>query len=288
MKAKIFGFIPVYGLLIACAIGMAVALCEKECRRRGLKEDTGIDMALFAVPAAVIGARLYYVIFQWQYFAHDPWAILRVWEGGLAIYGAVIGGAAGLAILSARRKIPYLMLLDIVAPVVILGQAIGRWGNFFNGEAYGYTVTSAALQFFPLSVQVNGSWHLATFFYESVWNALGFIVLWRYRKKAKLPGDVLFGYLLWYGAGRLFIEGLRTDSLMLFNMRVSQLVSLGMCIISCAAQGVRHGKKMNIFLGTALGTLAVFCMLCGQMYWLLLPAAGFAAVQLAIMKEGKE
>lgn len=284
MKAKIFGFIPVYGLLIACAIGMAVALCEKECRRRGMKEDTGIDMALFAVPAAVIGARLYYVIFQWQYFAHDPWSILRVWEGGLAIYGAVIGGAAGLAILSARRKIPYLMLLDIVAPVVILGQAIGRWGNFFNGEAYGYAVTSAALQFFPLSVQVGRQWHLATFFYESVWNALGFIVLWRYRKKAKLPGDVLFGYLLWYGAGRLFIEGLRTDSLMLFNMRVSQLVSLGMCAAAAFVQGRRHQDKMLLVLG-GLGTLqAIIYLWIGQTYLMLLPACVFAAIMLRMQK----
>ena len=190
MKAKIFGFIPVYGLLIACAIGMAVALCEKECRRRGMKQDTGIDMALFAVPAAIVGARLYYVIFQWSYFKHDLLSVFRLWEGGLAIYGAVIGGAAGLFILSRVRKIKYPVLLDIVAPVVILGQAIGRWGNFFNGEAYGYAVTNAALQFFPLSVQVDGNWHLATFFYESVWNALGFVMLWRQRSaplRAALP-----------------------------------------------------------------------------------------------------
>lgn len=285
MKAKIFGFIPVYGLLIACAIGMAVALCEKECRRRGMKEDMGIDMALFAVPMAIVGARLYYVIFQWPYFARDPWAILRIWEGGLAIYGAVIGGAVGLAILAARRKMRYLTLLDIVAPVVILGQCIGRWGNFFNGEAYGYQVTNAALQFFPLSVQVDGSWHLATFFYESCWNALGFVLLWRYRKHIRLDGDVFFGYLLWYGAGRLFIEGLRTDSLMLMNMRVSQLLSLGMCIAACAAQGVRHGKKRYIFLGAALGTVAVMCLLREQTYWLALPAAGFAAVQFMIQKK---
>ena len=277
-----------YGLLIACAIGMAVALCEKECRRRGLKEDFGIDMALYAVPMAIIGARAYYVIFQWQYFARDPWAILRVWEGGLAIYGAVMGGAAGLYMLSRRRKVRFIALLDIVAPVVLLGQAIGRWGNFFNGEAYGYPVTNAALQFFPLSVEVNGQWHLATFFYESVWNALGFALLWRMRKRIKMDGDVFFGYLLWYGAGRLFIEGLRTDSLMLFNMRVSQLVSLGMCVIACAAQGVRHEKKQLIWLGALLGTLSVWCMLRGQMDLLALPAAGFAAVQLVLMKKGKK
>lgn len=282
MKAKIFGFIPVYGLLIACAIGLAVALCERECRRRGMKADTGIDMALYAVPCAIVGARLYYVAFQWQYFRENLWSVFYVWEGGLAIYGAVIGGAAGLYLLSRVRKMQFLTLLDIVAPVVILGQAIGRWGNFFNGEAYGDAVTKAALQFFPLSVEVNGQWHLATFFYESVWNALGFVLLWRYRKHIQMDGDVFFGYLLWYGAGRLFIEGLRTDSLMFLNMRVSQLLSLSMCVTACAAQGVRRGKRIYMFLGALLGTAAVVCMLRGQTYLIALPAAGFAAVQLAI------
>ena len=285
MKAKILGFIPVYGLLIACAIGMAVALCEKECRRRGMKQDTGIDMALYAVPAAIVGARLYYVAFQWSYFKHDLLSVFRVWEGGLAIYGAAIGGAAGLFILSRVRKIKYLVLLDIVAPVVLLGQAIGRWGNFFNGEAYGYAVTNAALQFFPLSVQVDGNWHLATFFYESVWNALGFVMLWRQRKHIRLDGDVFFGYLLWYGAGRLFIEGLRTDSLMLLNMRVSQLLSLGLCTFACMAQGIRHRKKAYLYAGAALATAAVVCMLCRQTYLIALPAAGFAGVQWSIQKK---
>ena len=274
-----------YGLLIACAIGMAVALCEKECRRRGMKEDTGIDMALFAVPCAIVGARLYYVAFQWRYFREDLWAILRVWEGGLAIYGAVIGGALGLAMMARRRKLPLLELLDIVAPVVILGQAIGRWGNYFNGEAYGYAVTNAALQFFPLSVRVDGAWHLATFFYESCWNALGFVCLWRYLPRATKTGDVFFGYLLWYGAGRLFIEGLRTDSLMLAGLRVSQLLSLVMCVTAAAVQGVRHGKKRYIILGEALGTAAFVCMLCGQFYLIALPAAGFAWIQLQIQKK---
>lgn len=284
MKAKIFGFIPVYGLLIACAIGLAVALCERECRRRGMKADTGIDMALYAVPCAIVGARLYYVAFQWQYFRENLWPVFYVWEGGLAIYGAVIGGAAGLYLLSRVRKMQFLTLLDIVAPVVILGQAIGRWGNFFNGEAYGDAVTKAALQFFPLSVQVNGQWHLATFFYESVWNALGFVLLWRYRKHIQMDGDVFFGYLLWYGAGRLFIEGLRTDSLMLLNMRVSQLLSLGMCAAAAFVQSRRHRDRMLLVLG-GLGLLqAIVYLWIGQTYMMLLPTCVFAAIMLRIQK----
>ncbi len=274
-----------YGLLIACAIGLAVALCERECRRRGMKADTGIDMALYAVPCAIVGARLYYVAFQWRYFKDNLWSILSVWEGGLAIYGAVIGGLIGLAILSRVRKIKLYTLLDIVAPVVLLGQCIGRWGNFFNGEAYGYAVTKAYLQFFPVSVFADGQWHLATFFYESVWNALGFILLWRSRKHVKLDGDVFFGYLLWYGAGRLFIEGLRTDSLMLLGMRVSQLVSLLMCGAAAVLQGARHQKKAYIYAGAALGIAAIGCLIGGQTYLIALPAAGFAAVQWTMQKD---
>ena len=129
----------------------------------------------------------------------------------------------------------------MAAPLVILGQAIGRWGNFFNGEAYGYPVQSAFWQFFPVAVQVDGVWHLATFFYESCWDLAGFIVLWRYRLRARRAGDVFFLYLLWYGAGRTIIEGLRTDSLMLGPIRVSQLLSLALCL--CGLTHFWRGKR---------------------------------------------
>ena len=285
MKTKLFGFIPVYGLLIACAIGMAVALCEKECRRKGLPADSGIDMALWAVPPAIVGARLYYVAFRWQIFASDPLSILRVWEGGLAIYGAVIGGFLGLLCMARIKKISFLTLLDIAAPVVLLGQAIGRWGNYFNGEAYGFAVTNAAFQFFPLSVFADGQWHLATFFYESCWNLIGFLLLWHDRKQAKKAGDVAFGYLLWYGAGRLFIEGLRTDSLLLLGMRVSQLLSLGMCVASCVLLSLRHKKHGFIACGAVFGVLAIACLLLQQTWLMLLPAAGFAGLCLAFERK---
>ena len=215
MRTKLFGVVSIYGVLIALAVLCAVILCQREGRRRGLPEDIGLDMALWAVPLGVVCARLYYVIFRWDYYAQNPVSILYFWQGGLAIYGGVIGGALGLYLLSRRRRISCLTLFDVAAPLVILGQAIGRWGNFFNGEAYGYPVQSAFWQFFPVAVQVDGVWHLATFFYESCWDLAGFIVLWRYRLRARRAGDVFFLYLLWYGAGRTIIEGLRTDSLML-------------------------------------------------------------------------
>lgn len=245
MNNKLFGFISVYGLLIACAILLAVILCEREARRKGLPQDTGIDMALWAVPPAVICARIYYVVFQWQLYARDPLSILRFWEGGLAIYGAVIGGGLGLFLLSRKRRYSCWTLFDIAAPVVLLGQAIGRWGNFFNGEAYGYVITSPAWQFFPAAVNIDGVWHMATFFYESCWNLLGFVFLWRYRLRSMRDGNVFLAYLLWYGAGRLVIEGLRTDSLMLGPVRVSQLLSAALCVFALTMLIARKKRGSN-------------------------------------------
>ncbi|MCQ2454450.1 MAG: prolipoprotein diacylglyceryl transferase [Clostridia bacterium] len=230
MRTRLFGFVSIYGLLIACAIALAVVLCQRECRRRGLPQDTGIDLALWAVPFGVIGARIYYVLFRWDVYALNPISVLYIWQGGLAIYGGVIGGAIGIALLARRRRIPYRTLLDVTAPVLILAQAIGRWGNFFNGEAYGLEVTNTFWQFFPVAVYADGAWHLATFFYESMWDLTGFFVLWRYRLRKNAPGKVFYLYLLFYGAGRALVEGLRTDSLMLGAFRVSQLLSVLLCV----------------------------------------------------------
>lgn len=230
MRARLFGVLPVYGLLIAFAILLATLLCQRESRRRGLPQDTGLDMILIAIPMAVIGARIYYVIFRWDHYAADPLSALYFWQGGLAIYGGVIGGVLGLFLMSRFKKLSFATLLDIAAPSLILGQAIGRWGNFFNGEAYGEVVSDPRWQFFPVSVEADGQWHQATFFYESCWNFLGFLLLWLLRKKLQRPGSLFLLYLLWYGIGRFFIEGLRTDSLMLGPVRVSQALSLLLCI----------------------------------------------------------
>ena len=238
----LFGVIPVYGLLITLGIALAVLICSWEERRLGLPKDIAIDLALWAVPAAVIGARLYYVAFQWEMYAPDPIRILYIWEGGLAIYGGVMGGALGLFALSRKRKVPFARLTDLVAPVLILGQAIGRWGNFINEEAFGYTVTNPAWQFFPVAVLVGGEWHLATFFYESMWDLMGFLVLWLSRKKVKRPGNLSLLYFIWYGAGRAVIEGLRTDSLMWGPFRVSQVLSLGLCLGAGIWLLIRYGK----------------------------------------------
>lgn len=223
----------IYGILIASALALGTWLCTREEKRLDLPKDTGLDIVLYALPPAVIMARLYYVAFTWDSFKDDPISILYFWQGGLAIYGAVIGGALGVWWLSRRKKIRFATLADMVAAPLLLGQAIGRWGNYFNGEAYGYTVINPSFQFFPFAVLISGSWHLATFFYESAWNLLGFLFLYlnrdRFQRQGR-RGHVTLWYFLWYGLGRMCIEGLRTDSLMAGPIRVSQLLSLLLCV----------------------------------------------------------
>ena len=238
----LFGFLSIYGMIIALAIALGVFWCSRQEKPMGLPKEISIDFALWAVPAAIIGARLYYVAFQWPLYAPDPLRILYVWEGGLAIYGGVIGGAVGAFLCARRKRVPFAALADMVAPALILGQAIGRWGNFFNGEAYGYAVENPALQFFPVAVFTDGVWHMATFFYESVWDFAGFLLLFFLRKKTTARGNLFLLYLLWYGLGRAVIEGLRTDSLMWGSVRVSQALSAVLCVASAVVLLIRHRR----------------------------------------------
>jgi len=236
--------IPCYSLLIVSAIAAAVFLCGKEEKRLGLKKDTVIDLALWLIPFGIIGARLYYVAFEWEQFANDPIRILHVWEGGIAIYGALLGGLIACALFAKARKLSLAVLADMIMPTVALAQAIGRWGNYFNMEAYGEVISNPALQFFPFGVLIpNGAdytWHLATFFYESVWDLGVFLILWHNRQKMYRPGDVSLWYVLLYGPGRGFIEGLRLDSLYAGGgFRISQWLSLIGCFICCCILLVR-------------------------------------------------
>jgi phosphatidylglycerol:prolipoprotein diacylglycerol transferase len=230
---------------MALGILLAVFLALHEAKRKKMHEDTVLDLCLIIIPFGVVGARLYYVLLELNRYIADPIKILYIWEGGLAIYGAVIGGLIGAVIYSLRKKIRFLKLADLVAPGLILAQGIGRWGNFFNQEAFGPAVTDPAMQWFPYAVRIDGLHffdgvicnepvHMATFFYESMWCFLVFLFLWFIvRKRVKHDGDLFFWYVLLYAFERMFLEGLRGDSLWLIKpsdgftgIRASQLLSV--------------------------------------------------------------
>ena len=236
-----------YGVLMAIAIIVGVLLASREANRKGINPDSIIDYALLAVPLGLICARLYYVIFEWEMFASNPIKILYVWEGGLAIYGAVIGGIIAALIFCKWKKINLFVLLDILIPSLLLGQAIGRWGNFFNQEAYGPVVTNAAWQWFPFAVKIDAtsSIHYATFFYESLWCLLVFLFLMWRRKKFKHNGDVFLWGVMLYALERTFVEGLRQDSLWLIKdtIRVSQLISAVLFVAVLAFLIIRYFKE---------------------------------------------
>ncbi len=218
-----------YGVIIAFGMVLGVLLAMYRAKNRNIKPDIILDFVLLALPFAIICARAYYVIFEWDSYVDNPLKIFAINEGGLAIYGGVIGGFIAALVFSKLKKIPLLTLVDLAVPSLILGQAIGRWGNFVNQEAFGNIITNPKLQFFPFSVYIDelGQWHQATFFYESAWNmVLLTIVLILGHKRVK-GGTLLSTYFIGYGLGRFLIEGLRTDSLYILpGIRVSQMLSL--------------------------------------------------------------
>ena len=259
----IFGTLPWYSVLIVTGVCLALLLASREEKRLGLPKDTVVDLALWVIPAGIIGARLYYVLFAWDTFRAHPISILYIWQGGLAIYGAVIGGGLAALLFSHRRKLNPLALLDMIAPGLLLAQAIGRWGNFFNMEAYGLPVTSPAWQFFPAAVRIpspgGDTWHMATFFYESMWNLAGFGVLMLTRRRMARHGDTTLWYFLLYGSGRLIIEGLRTDSLMATDtLRISQLLSAALCLAAASIftfRAVMGSSRRALLCGLASGVI---------------------------------
>ena len=231
------GILPWYSVLIVCGIILAIALSIKEEKRRCLPKDTIIDLVLILLPAGILGARIYYVAFNPAPFLSDPLSVFRIWEGGLAIYGGLIGGFLAVILFAKHRHLSFLTLCDVIVPGVALAQSIGRWGNYFNMEAYGARVLSPSLQFFPFAVCIPMSdgpeWYMATFFYESVWDFCVFLFLFLRRKKYfRKNGDVFWFYLFLYGAGRLIVEDFRSDSLYASGaVRISQLISVLLCVL---------------------------------------------------------
>ena len=223
-----------YGLIIAIGLMLAVVYGCKRAKQFGMSVDDLTDGVLFIVPFAIICARLYYCIFSWKDYADDPISILYIWKGGLAIYGGVIGAGIGIVVFSLVKKIKVGAVLDITSLGFLIGQSIGRWGNFFNREAFGAETDSFLRMGLTHKITGQITYYHPTFLYESVWNAAGFVLLHFLSKKRKFDGQIVLGYLAWYGLGRTFIEGLRMDSLYWGNFRVSQLLAACTCFIGVA------------------------------------------------------
>ena len=236
-----------YGLIIACGLLLACIYGLRRGKQFGLSQDDILDGALMIIPFAILCARAYYCIFAWDEYAADPISVLYIWNGGLAIYGGVIGAAIGIVAYCLYKKIPIGTALDITSLGFLIGQSIGRWGNFFNREAFG-AVTDSFLRM-GLENANNGtvSYHHPTFLYESLWNAAGFVILHFLSKRRQYDGQIALGYAAWYGLGRTFIEGLRTDSLYWGSFRVSQLLAAVSCVAAVSIlvwQTFRpHGKE---------------------------------------------
>jgi phosphatidylglycerol---prolipoprotein diacylglyceryl transferase len=228
-----------YGLIIGIGAMIGLYLAVKESERRGLHKDTFVDLVLFAIPIAILCARIYYVIFQWDYYSKHPAEIPMIWQGGLAIHGGLIGAFVTTFIFAKVKGLSFWKLVDIAAPSIILGQAIGRWGNFMNQEAHGGPVTREFLESLHLpdfiinQMYINGQYYHPTFLYESVWNLAGFALLMFLRRVNLRRGELFLTYLIWYSIGRFFIEGMRTDSLMLTEtLRVAQVISLTTIVVA--------------------------------------------------------
>ena len=226
--------IHLYGVVIALGLVLAVVYACRQSRRFGITEDDLLDGVLWVTPFAIACARAYYCAFSWPHYADNPISVLYIWEGGLAIYGAVLGAAVGVVVFCKIRKINLPMVLDLVALGFLIGQAMGRWGNFFNREAFGAETTSF-LRMGLLNARTGVvTYYHPTFLYESLWNLAGFLLLHGLSKKRQYDGQIALGYVAWYGLGRAFIEGLRTDSLYWGSFRVSQLLAAVSCIAAVA------------------------------------------------------
>ncbi len=234
------GFIQIYWYSIFIFIGILFAswVIISECKKQKINEDFIINLIFYGVIFGLIGARAYFCLFHLDYYSKYPLEILEVWNGGLAIHGAILAGLLVVFLYTKKYKAKFLKITDIIAPGLLLGQAIGRWGNFFNQEAYGKEMTREALQklgvpdFVVEGMHINGTYYQPTFLYESIWNVFGFIVLLMLRKYKYLKTGQLTGfYMMWYSFGRLFIEGLRSDSLMLGPLKMAQVMSVILFII---------------------------------------------------------
>lgn len=226
---ELFGLeIRWYGILMATAMVVGSILLFRQARKYNIKDDDIYDLILVVLPSSVVGARLYYVVFNWQDYQWDILKMINTRLGGMAIHGGVLFGLLSGYIFCKKRGLKFWQLADMVAPGLILGQAIGRWGNFLNQEAHGGPTD------LPWGIMVDGVKVHPTFLYESIWNLGVFFILWKYKDKKQNHGEVIMLYMILYSIGRFFIEGLRTDSLMLGPLRMAQVISIVFIILGGA------------------------------------------------------
>lgn len=242
-----------YSVFIFLAILIGGAIVLKEAKKFNIPENFMLNLFFWIIPVSLIGARIYYVIFNWSLYANDFISVFKVWEGGLAIHGGIIAGLFFAIIYTKKYKVNTLFILDFMVVGLLIGQTLGRWGNFFNGEAHGGIVAYETLKKFLVpefiidGMKIGGNYYQPTFLYESLWCLLGFILILVIRRLKYIKiGQITCCYFIWYGIGRFFIEGLRTDSLMFGDFRVAQLISLLMILVGTVLMFILgRGSKFN-------------------------------------------
>lgn len=240
-----------YGIILGTGALVGLLLAMKESKRLGLNPELFLDLVMWGVPISIICARLYYVTFEWDYYREHPGDIIAVWKGGIAIHGALIGAILTGVFFSRAKKISFWKIADIAAPSILIGQAIGRWGNFMNQEAHGGPTSREFLEslylpeFIMNQMYIEGAYYHPTFLYESIWNIVGVALLMILRRTIPLRrGELFLSYLVWYSIGRFFIEGMRTDSLMLTDtLRIAQVISIVIIALAIVLGFVR--RKMG-------------------------------------------
>lgn len=248
---NIFGFnVYYYSLCILLGVIVAYILITREGKKQGLTKEFTSDLIFYTLIIGILGARVYYCVFNLDYYLANPSEILKIYNGGLAIHGGVIAGLVFVYFYTKKKNISFIKILDIIAPAVIIAQSFGRWGNFFNQEAHGGITTYQNLknmhipEFIINGMHIEGKYYYPTFFFESIWCLIGFIILMIARKNKNLRKGFQIGfYFIWYGIGRFFIEALRTDSLMFFGLKIAQIVSLIGIIIGIIIIVTNRNKK---------------------------------------------
>ena len=248
---NIFGFnVYYYSLCILLGVIVAYILITREGKKQGLPKEFISDLIFYTLIIGILGARVYYCVFNLDYYLANPSEILKIYNGGLAIHGGVIAGFIFVYFYTKKKNVSFIRILDIVAPAVIIAQSFGRWGNFFNQEAHGGITTYQNLknmhipEFIINGMHIEGKYYYPTFFFESIWCLIGFIILMIARRNKNLRKGFQIGfYFIWYGIGRFFIEALRTDSLMFFGLKIAQIVSLIGIIIGIIIIVTNRNKK---------------------------------------------